>query len=159
MNMRQNLTMFLMAISALVLTILPLNALSFLNIDALVVVYALWVLFFPNTCRLFHAWILGLSQDILYGSVLGEHALSLTIVGFILLKLMKRLFFYAQGHQAAFISLLVLMNGFVVMIVELVQAHHHFSFLALIVKSLLTGLFWLAVIVFLSKHRSPLTRI
>lgn len=69
---------------------------------ALVVVY--WALEAPERMRLRTAFLIGLAGDVLVGDLLGEQALRLVVIAFIVLRLRARMRFFPMLQQ----SLLVL---------------------------------------------------
>lgn len=144
MTNKPYLSMFLMALAALAYSISPISSLPFLKINALVAVLVLWVIFFPGYSRLSMAWVLGLLQDILQGSVLGEHALSLTLVFFVTLKLARRLPFFAYWQQALLVGGFVLIDGLVILLLELMQGHE-LSISPMLLQVVDSTLIWLAL--------------
>lgn len=50
-----------------------------------------WMLALPHRIGMTTAWLLGLAADVLYGSLLGQNALVLTLVAFLVLTLQQRL--------------------------------------------------------------------
>ncbi|MBA1271919.1 rod shape-determining protein MreD [Stutzerimonas azotifigens] len=84
----------------LLLSVAPMP--EFMNIGrplwlAMFVTY--WVLYLPHRVGMTTAWILGLGQDVLYGSLLGQHALVLTLVAGMVLALNQRLRIYPMWQQ------------------------------------------------------------
>jgi rod shape-determining protein MreD len=56
---------------------------------AMVVTY--WMLALPHRVGMTSAWLLGLAADVLYGSLLGQNALALSLIAFLVLTLQQRL--------------------------------------------------------------------
>lgn len=50
-----------------------------------------WMLALPHRVGMVTAWLLGLAADVLYGSLLGQNALVLSLVAFLVLTLQQRL--------------------------------------------------------------------
>jgi rod shape-determining protein MreD len=50
-----------------------------------------WMLALPHRVGMTTAWLLGLAADVLYGSLLGQNALALSLVAFLVLTLQQRL--------------------------------------------------------------------
>src|SRR5690606_33122276 len=65
---------------------------------ALVLVY--WLLEAPERAGLGVAFVVGLLADLLYGTLLGEQALRLTMLAFIVLRFRARLRFFPLWQQA-----------------------------------------------------------
>ena len=58
-----------------------------------------WVLMQPRKSSIAMAWFAGLLLDALYGSSLGQHALGLTVVVFITMRLRLRINVFTLSHQ------------------------------------------------------------
>lgn len=95
-------------LAGLMLTLVPLPAWlgpwrpSWL---ALIIIY--WILREPRPIGLLTAWIAGLMLDTLQGDLLGQHALALTIMGFIALQFRLRIRVFPIGQQIATVFMLV----------------------------------------------------
>lgn len=99
----------LLGLVALPASMLPLKPFW----PALVVVY--WALEAPEKMSIGRAFLLGLAGDLLTGSLLGEQALRLAIVAFIVLRLRARMRFFPMLQQCLAIFAL-LVNDRVVML-------------------------------------------
>lgn len=92
---------------AVVLTLLPIpGALLKPYWVAMVLIY--WVLESPYCRRLELVFILGLILDILTGTLLGQHALSLLIMVYLLLLFRQRVRFYPPWQMSLLVFLLLL---------------------------------------------------
>jgi rod shape-determining protein MreD len=81
----------------------------------LVLIY--WVLAIPNRVGVGIGWLLGLILDVLYGSLLGQHALALALLAFITLKLHLQMRMFPRWQQAVTVFvLLTLSHGLVLWI-------------------------------------------
>lgn len=78
---------------------------------ALVLIY--WCLALPERVGVGTAWTLGLMLDVLTGTLLGQHALGLSIVAFLTLKMYQRLRVFPMWQQALSIMVLVAMQQMV----------------------------------------------
>lgn len=65
---------------------------------ALILTY--WLLALPHRVGMTTAWVLGLAQDVLFGTLLGQHALILTLVAFLVLSLHQRLRMFPLWQQS-----------------------------------------------------------
>ena len=83
---------------------------------ALVLVY--WAIETPDRVGLGFAFVLGLAADVLTGQLLGEQALRLLILIFIVLRFRSRLRFFPMGQQALAILALLLNDRIVVLMVR-----------------------------------------
>jgi rod shape-determining protein MreD len=84
---------------------------------ALVVVY--WLIESPDRFGLGFAFLAGLLADLCFGTVLGEQALRLTVMAFIVQRFRAQLRFFPLSQQALAIAGLLLNDRFVVMVLHL----------------------------------------
>lgn len=97
--------------AALVLTVIPMPdwlALARPEWGALFLLF--WCIVLPFRVGVGSAWIVGLLLDVLRGALLGQHALALTVITYLALKLHLRLRAYPLWQQA--LSVLVLVTIF-----------------------------------------------
>jgi rod shape-determining protein MreD len=103
-------TVWLTLLAALALAIVPLPDL----VDAfrppfvtMVVIY--WAMMWPRLCGPLTGFVAGLLLDILYGSMLGQHALALTVVAYLTLRfhLQIRIFPLWQLTMTAFMLMAI----------------------------------------------------
>lgn len=59
-----------------------------------------WILALPHRVSMSAAWLLGLAMDVLYGVLLGQHALTLTLITFLILSLQQRLRMFPPWQQS-----------------------------------------------------------
>lgn len=71
----------------------------------LLIIY--WVLVLPENMSLTLFWLLGLTQDLIEGAPLGQHALGVVIVSYICLQSYQRVRNYGLWQQACWIFVLV----------------------------------------------------
>lgn len=79
---------------------------------ALVLIY--WCLAMPDRIGLGTAWLVGLLLDVVYGSLLGQHALAKTLVAFLVLKLHLRIRIFPEWQQALVIGLILVINHIII---------------------------------------------
>ena len=100
---------------ALLLGLLPLPAmLQPLRPYWLALVLAYWLLEDHERVGLGLAFTIGLLADVAFGSLLGEHALRLTVITFILQRFRPQLRFYPMAQQALAIGGLLLNDQIIV---------------------------------------------
>ncbi|MCJ2373655.1 rod shape-determining protein MreD [Pseudomonas sp. RGM 3321] len=58
-----------------------------------------WVLALPHKYGMTTAWILGLMEDVLYGTLLGQNALILSLITFLVMSLQQRLRMFPMWQQ------------------------------------------------------------
>lgn len=73
---------------------------------ALVLIY--WVIALPHQVGLLTAFILGLLLDALYGSLLGEHALALTLVAYFAERLHRQMRMFPLLQQAVAVLIMIM---------------------------------------------------
>ncbi|WP_147653820.1 rod shape-determining protein MreD [Vulcaniibacterium gelatinicum] len=106
--------------AALLLGLLPLpEALVPLRPYWLALVLAYWVLEEPGHAGLGLAFLVGLLADLAFGTLLGEQALRLTILAFILQRFRARVRFFPLSQQAFTIGALLLNDRIVVAALQL----------------------------------------
>lgn len=72
-------------------------------------VLVFWCITLPHRIGIGTAWVTGMLLDVLQGALLGQHALALTIVAFLSLKLHQRLRVYPLWQQSLSIFVLVML--------------------------------------------------
>lgn len=96
---------------ALLLTLLPLPGWAEIFRPSwveLVLIY--WAMSLPGSVGLFAAFIFGLIVDIALGSLLGQHALGLSLVTYIVLKNHQKLRVYPLIQQGVIIMFILMME-------------------------------------------------
>ncbi|HMN35365.1 MAG TPA: rod shape-determining protein MreD [Chiayiivirga sp.] len=83
---------------------------------ALVLCY--WVLEAPQRVGLGTAFVLGLAADLMFGSLIGEQALRLCVIAFILLRFRAQLRYFTLLQQAAAVLALLLNDRVVVLMIR-----------------------------------------
>lgn len=73
---------------------------------ALVLIY--WVIALPQRIGVVTAWLIGIMLDSLEGAVLGQNAMSLSVVAYLAIILYQRLRMYAVWQQAMVVCILIL---------------------------------------------------
>lgn len=86
---------------------------------ALIVIY--WTIEAPDRFAIGFAFALGLLQDVLVGTLLGEHAFRLAIVAFIVLRFRSRIRFFPMWQQALAVGVLLLNDRVVVLILRAIS--------------------------------------
>lgn len=109
-SLRDTLVIILSLLFALVISILPLSpwiTLLWPQWLALVLIY--WVIIYPHRVNIGMAWLFGILLDVLYGTVLGEHALALTIVIYLAYRLHQQIRVFPLFQQALWVFFLILL--------------------------------------------------
>lgn len=82
----------------------------------LILIY--WSMELPYRINVGWAWTIGIILDLLNGSLLGEHALAMTITIYIVVHMQSRLRMFSILQQSLCIFLLVLFNQFILYCVQ-----------------------------------------
>ena len=96
---------------SLVLSILPMpESLQLYRIQwtALVLIY--WCMAVPERVGVGVGFLVGLLLDILTGTLLGQHALGLSVISFIVIKTYRRVRVFPLWQQSVFVVLLLLLE-------------------------------------------------
>ena len=98
-------------IIALLLTIIPLpDWLRYVRPDWAGLVLIYWCLALPERVGVGTGWMTGLLVDLLTGTLLGQHALSLTIVAWLTLKFHQRMRLFPVLQQAVTVMVLLIVH-------------------------------------------------
>jgi rod shape-determining protein MreD len=111
-------------VAALMLTIVPLpNTASLLRPEWVALVLIYWCLALPTRVGVGVGWISGLVLDVARGTLLGQHALALSLVAFIALSLHQRVRVFPLWQQAVIVLLLVVLQQLLVVWVRGITGH------------------------------------
>ncbi len=119
MNYRLVLIMFLSFLIAGLLQFLPVSEVLTIWVPqwvALVIVY--WALVLDERFKLMLPCFIGLCLDTMNGTILGQHALALLLLGFIVLKNAKQLRRARRLQQIVEIGLLILGYQFILFLIQ-----------------------------------------
>jgi rod shape-determining protein MreD len=106
-------------LAALVLTLLPMPEWTVWMRPAWVLMVLIyWSMTFPYRVNVGTAWMVGIILDVLNGTLLGEHALALTLVIYFVLRMYSQLRMYPVIQQALWVFLFVLLYQFVLFCVQ-----------------------------------------
>jgi rod shape-determining protein MreD len=129
-------------IAGLLLTISPLpQFMEILRPMWLALLMAFWSLELPQKIGMVTAWLLGLCIDVLYGTLLGQNALILTLITFLVLSLQQRMRTFPMWQQ----SLIVLVVFGLAQLVQLwlsALTGNRQPTLALLLPALVSALLW-----------------
>lgn len=104
---------------ALLLGLLPMPAtMAAFRPYWLALALCFWLLEAPERVGLGFAFVLGLAGDLVFGTLLGEQAMRLTILAFLVLRFRARLRFFTLAQQAIAIFALLLNDRCVVLMVR-----------------------------------------
>ena len=100
---------------SMVLAVLPMPEnfpaeIGYLRPEWVVLVLIYWVIALPQRVGIVIAWVVGLLLDVLLGSLLGQHALSLVVVAYIAASLYQRLRMFSIWQQSLVVFAIVGLN-------------------------------------------------
>ena len=100
---------------AMILAVVPMPEIfpveiGYLRPEWVVLVLIYWVIALPQRVGIVIAWILGILLDVLLGSLLGQHAISLVVVAYIAVKLYQRLRMFSIWQQSLVVFAIVGVN-------------------------------------------------
>jgi rod shape-determining protein MreD len=138
---------------AFILAIYPLpHALQWARPEWVTLVLIYWIIALPQRMGLVASFSVGLMLDILEGSLLGQNALSLSVVAYLSLLLYQRLRVFNMVQQVAVVFVMVGINQLVSQWVQNLTGVGSVSVLFLL-PALLSALMWPAVLTLLRKMR------
>lgn len=104
---------------AFILTLLPMPDWTiWLRPAWVLMVLTYWATVMPYRVNVGTAWVLGLCLDVLNGSLLGEHALALTLVCYLVIRMHARFRMFPLIQQGLFVFLFVLLYQFLLFCVQ-----------------------------------------
>ncbi|MDR3477766.1 MAG: rod shape-determining protein MreD [Gammaproteobacteria bacterium] len=109
-------TSFLIAI---ILTLLPMPAWTIWMRPAWVLMVLIyWAMVSPYRVNMGTAWVVGILLDVLNGTLLGEHALALSVVTYFVVRMHTQLRMYPLLQQGMWIFLFVLIYQFILFCIQ-----------------------------------------
>ncbi len=128
---------------ALILSIMPLPLeLKAFRPDWLALVIIYWTMALPHKVNIGVAWILGFVLDILLGTVLGVHALAMSLIIYITGSNFQKLRNFSLLQQAAIIFVFLVLYHFVIFWANRFLIKVDFS-IEYLYPALTSSLFWL----------------
>ena len=104
---------------AFILTLLPMPGWTiWLRPEWVLMVVIFWVMAFPERFNVGMAWIVGIFLDALAGTLLGEHAVALTVVAYFVVRMQSRLRMYPLVQQGFSILMLTLLYQFILFCIQ-----------------------------------------
>src|SRR5262245_17058932 len=98
---------------AFILTILPMPEWTvWLRPTWILLVVIYWVMMMPHRVNVGTAWLMGIFLDVLNGTLLGEHALAMILVAYLVARMNSRLRMYPLLQQGFIVFILVLLYQF-----------------------------------------------
>lgn len=109
------LTLWASLLGAMVLTVVPLPAvLEPFRPPWVTMAIIYWTMMSPQLCGILTAFIAGLILDLLYGSMLGQHALALSVVSYVTLLLHLQIRNFPLWQLTMTVFMLMAIDAFLV---------------------------------------------
>lgn len=109
---------------AILFSLLPLPGwVGWLRPDFVALLIIYWVMVTPDRFGLRTAWFLGILVDIIQGNLLGLHALSFSLMAYLVLKFNQRLRLFHWVQQAIVVLLLLGMQELIIIWIEGMLGH------------------------------------
>jgi len=138
---------------ALLFTILPLPEwLRAFRPEWVTMVVIYWCLALPSRVNIGVAWVMGLTVDVLTGTLLGQHALAMSIVAFFSVRLHKQIRVYPLWQQSLSVFTLVALGQLLIVWIRGISGESPDSWLYW-GPSFTSALVWPIVFVFLRDIR------
>ena len=110
---------FFTVLIALILQVLPLpDWLAAVRPSFVVLVIIYWGIFAPHAGGIFAPWLAGLVLDVFKGDVLGQNALAVALVAYIVMSLHQRLRNQTLVQQSLFVFAMLMVNEAVIWGIE-----------------------------------------
>lgn len=105
--------------AAFILTLLPMPGWAvWLRPAWILMALIYWAMVAPDRVNVGVSWIVGIFLDVIEGTLLGEHALALTIVVYLVVRMHSRLRMFPLIQQGFSIFLLVLLYQFILFCIQ-----------------------------------------
>ena len=141
-------------IAAFILSVIPLGeTLSQFRPEWVVMVLIYWCIYLPGRIGVFYGWLTGLFLDVIYGALIGQYALALSIVAFSCYKIQTRFRLFPNSQQSLIIILLVAVAQMVILWVKGINGQAPQTIIYWM-PSLTSALFWPLISFFLDHIRN-----
>ncbi len=123
--------------------------------DILALVLVFWCIHQPQRIGIGTAFVFGILLDVHQGSLLGQHAISYTMLGYLALLIHRRLLWFSMSAQAVQVLPLFIASHAIELIVRLL-AGGSFPGLLILLPPVLESLLWPVIsVLLLSPQRRP----
>lgn len=118
---------------------------------AVVLIY--WVMALPHRVGLLTAWTVGFFLDVLEGSLLGIHALVLTLIAYLALSLYQRLRMFTPLQQSGTVLVLVGIHQILVFWIQAITVQNTADNMLFLLSAITSAMVWPFVFVILRHCR------
>jgi rod shape-determining protein MreD len=140
-------------VAALVLMLLSVPEwIRFLRPDFVALLLIFWLIRTPEHFGMGFAWTVGFVYDATTGSFLGQHALSFSLIAYIVLVLHQRIFMFGVLQQTCLVLFLLILDQLIDCWVAMVIYGNNGNFYFLI-NAMLGALCWPAVSAWLNSYQ------
>ena len=125
------------------LEVVPLpDTIEYLRPEWLVLAMIYWTIALPHRIGVVWGALVGLFQDVLIGSPLGQHALAMTLVVYISQSVYKRLRVFPPLQQSAVVFMLVGVAVITSYLIQDFSGRAHLSPLTMLIPAAISALVW-----------------
>lgn len=110
------------------------------NIIALVLIF--WMIYVPGVINAYQIFLFGLVCDVLFGTVLGEHCLSLLVTAYLVYRMLRPLRTWPIWQQFLLIFGILLANHLTIIVVKVMQGIDVHGAMAFILAPFLGLVLW-----------------
>ena len=107
----------------------------------LALLLAFWCLALPHKVGMTTAWVLGLAEDVLYGTLLGQNALILSLTTFLIMSLQQRMRMFPMWQQSLVIFVVLGLMQLVQLWLSAITGNRQPT-LALVLPAVVSALLW-----------------
>lgn len=128
--------------AAIILSIMPVPAWAEpFRPDWVALVLIYWCMTAPDRVGVGTGWFVGLTMDVLYGSLLGQQALAKTLLAFLVLKIHLQLRMFPRWQQGVTVFVLIGLNQLLVLWIKGAtnQAPHTWAYW---IQTVVSALLW-----------------
>ncbi|MDY6980460.1 MAG: rod shape-determining protein MreD [Pseudomonadota bacterium] len=140
-------------IVALALTIMPLpDTMELARPEWMIMVVVYWVMALPERIGVGIAWIMGLLLDVVRDALLGQYAITLALIAFIVIYMHQRLRVFPVWQQALVVGMLVILQYILVFWIKGLTGELP-SFWKMLLPAISTLIFWPPVFLLMRQIR------
>ena len=130
-------------LAALILAMLPLPPmLQVIRPEFMLIVLIYWCMALPNRVGVGIGWVAGLVMDVATDSLLGQHALTFTLIAYLAIKLHQRIRVFPLWQQALTVLVLMMFQSTLVLWIRGMLGEEH-SLSSFMLPAISTALFWM----------------
>ncbi len=149
---------FVSVLAAIIFTLIDLpDFLAMLRPAFVLLIAMYWTLVMPQYFGLFTAWFLGITLDVLTGSLLGQHAIAILIPCYIAGRLRETLHMFPLWQQSVMLIPMVAIYEFILFWIDGISHRDSETYWRWI-QILTSSVFWTVLFILLTPFRSHAAR-